>query len=303
MRFMAKKRTVVALFFLLLSLSLPLASPASARDIDPIVGTAWLAEHLGDPGLVILDIRKVEEYRAGHIPGAVSGYYGVWVHAAEGMRTEYPAPDELFDAIGALGIGQNSRVVIVCRTHHCFYQVMAPRVLCTLMYAGLENIAILDGGHDAWAREQRPVSVAPVTPKRTVYRGRLNTTMRAAKNYLAGRLGKASVVDVREAALFSGGKKQPFVKRAGHIPGAVNLPASAAYTERGTFKTREELRALATQALGEDRAREVITYCDSGRCCPTWAFLLSQVLGYEHVKLYDGSLEEWTRDPELPLAQ
>ncbi|HAR96703.1 MAG TPA: hypothetical protein DCR97_12195 [Deltaproteobacteria bacterium] len=297
-----KVRKPVLLTLLLFSIVL-FCPPVSARDINPIVSTEWLSANLGNPRLVMIDIRKPEEYREGHIPGAVSAYYGMWVSASQERHTEYPPQDDLFDAVGDLGITADSIVVIICKTYACFYQVMAPRVLCTLQYAGVENVCILDGGHDKWVREKRGLSSEWVRPKRTIYQGRLNKALHVEKEYVAGRLGKATFVDVREAVLFGGEKKQEFVKRYGRIPGSVNLPASGAYTELGTFKKKEELEALAAKVVGTDRSKEIITYCDAGKCCPTWAFILSQVLGYKNVRLYDGSFEEWTKDPSLPVAR
>ena len=289
--------------FLLFSLVLLLPSFASAHETDPIVSTEWLAANLNNPRLVLIDIRKPEEYQEGHIPGAISAYYGMWVSAKEKRHTEYPPEDDLFDSIGGLGIRSDSHVVIVCKTYHCFYQVMAPRVLCTLQYAGLENVSILDGGHEKWVREQRALSKEPVKPKKAIYRGKLNKELHVEKGYVASRFGRATFVDVREPALFSGEKKQEFVERAGRIPGAVNLPASEAYTKLGTFKTKGELEAIATKVVGTDKSKEIITYCDAGKCCPTWAFILSHVLGYRNVRLYDGSFEEWTKDPLLPVIR
>jgi len=80
----------------------------------------------------------------------------------------------------------------------------------------------------------------------------------------------------------------------------VNLPASAVYTKLGTFKKKEDLEILA---VGKDKSKEIITYCDAGKCCPTWAFILTRVLGYKNVRLYDGSFEEWTKDLSLPVSR
>ncbi len=88
---------------------------------------------------------------------------------------------------------------------------------------------------------------------------------------------------------------------AGRIPGTVNLPAATAHPKQGNFKSWEELERLTVAAVGKDRTKEIITYCDAGKCCPTWAFILSRVSGYGNVKLYDGSCEEWTKDPSLPV--
>jgi thiosulfate/3-mercaptopyruvate sulfurtransferase len=293
----------LSLSLLILFLMPLLISQALANDIAPIVSTEWLAANLNNPQVVALDIRKIEDYQEGHIPGAVSAYYGIWAAPKEGRHTEYPPEDDLFDTIGDLGLGQDSIVVIVCKTYHCFYQVMAPRVLCTLQYAGLKNLSILDGGQEKWVEEGRSLSVEPAKPKKTIYKGKLNRGLHVEKDYVASRLGKATFVDVREPVLFSGAKKQDFVEKAGHIPGAVNLPASAAYTKLGTFKSKEELAALAAAVVGKDKSKEIITYCDAGKCCPTWAFILTRVLGYNNVRLYDGSFEEWTKDSSLPVSR
>jgi thiosulfate/3-mercaptopyruvate sulfurtransferase len=288
---------------LLLLLTLILLPQVLAHDIDPIVSTEWLAANLNNPKVVALDIRKIEDYQEGHIPGAVSAYYGIWAAPKEGRHTELPPEDDLFDTIGDLGLQPDSIVVIVCKTYHCFYQVMAPRVLCTLQYAGLGNLSILDGGQEKWVKEGRPLSTEPVKPKKTTYRGKLNKELHVEKDYVVSRFGKATFVDVREPVLFGGTKKQDFVEKAGHIPGAVNLPASSAYTKLGTFKKKEDLEILAVTAVGKDKSKELITYCDAGKCCPTWAFILTRVLGYKNVRLYDGSFEEWTKDSSLPVSR
>lgn len=103
------------------------------------------------------------------------------------------------------------------------------------------------------------------------------------KDYVVNRFGKATFVDVREPALFSGSRKQEFIGKEGRIPGAVNLPAEAAYMELGTFKKKEELEALAIAAVGKDKSKETITYCDAGKSCPTLAFILKHVLGFTNV--------------------
>lgn len=296
-----KKLCLSSLLLLFITLLLP--SQFLAYDIDPIVSTEWLAANLNNPKVVGIDIRNIEDYREGHIPGAVSAYYGMWTTMKEGKHTELPPEDDLFDAVGDSGIEADSIVVIICKTYHCFYQVMAPRVLCTLQYAGLKNVSILDGGHEKWVREKRPLSTEPVKPKKTIYKGKLNKELHVEKDYVVSRFGKAIFIDVREPIFFSGTKKQEFVEKAGRIPGAVNLPASAAYTDMGTFKKKQDLEALAAAVVGKDKSKEIITYSDTGRCCPTWAFILTHVLGYKNVKVYDGSFEEWIKDPSLPVSR
>lgn len=293
------KRSLVFIIFIWLVIS----NSASAAGISPIVSSDWLGKNLKNPGLIILDIRKVEQYREGHIPGAVSAYFGIWAETHDQLRTEVPPEDDLFDAMRFVGIKADSHVVIVCQMDVCQNQLQASRVYCTLKYGGLKNVSILDGGHDQWVREKRPLSTQIVKAKKSNYTGKLNKSLLADKDYVKSRLGKAVFVDVRERPIFTGEKKQPFVERAGHIPGAINMPMTEAFTKMGLFKSRKELGDIARKRVGTDKLRDIITYCDAGKCCPTWAFILRDVLGYKSVRLYDGSFEEWSRDSKLPVTR
>ena len=256
--------------------------PASlmARDIHAIVYVDWLERNLSNSKLIVMDVRKVEEYREGHIPGAINAFYGTWV-TGKGYHTEVPREDDLFEAMGGIGIRDDSLVVIVGRMDVCQTQVECARVLCTLNYGGFDNVAMLDGGYEQWVREKKPVSTDIMKPKKTVYKGVLRKEMLADRAYVMSRLGKAVFVDVREPELYTGKTKQVYEARAGHISGAVNLPVSEAFTRLGTFKSRSELETIAVQVVGSDKSKEIVTYCDAGKCCPTWAFILREVLGYQ----------------------
>ncbi len=275
----------------------------AARDMPPIVSTEWLEKNISNPKLIILDIRKTEEYRKGHIPGAVSAYYGEWAYSREGKQMEIPYEDDLFDAMGDVGIRPDSLVAVVCNMVDCYYQVQAARVVCTLKYGGLDNVGILDGGYEKWEGEKRPISIEIFKARKTVYKGKLDKDLLADNDYVKSRLGKAVFVDVREPVLYSGQKKQAFIQKAGHIPGSVNLPASEAFARSGAFKTKDELEAIAQKVVGTSKSREIITYCDAGKCCPTWTFIFREVLGYTNVKLYDGGFEEWSKDPAMPVTR
>jgi thiosulfate/3-mercaptopyruvate sulfurtransferase len=280
--------------------SILIPASVTARDIAAIVSVDWLERNLSNPQLIVMDVRKVEEYREGHIPGAVNAYYGTWV-TGKGYHTEVPREDDLFEAMGGIGIRDDSIIVIVGRMDVCQTQVECARVLCTLEYGGFDNVAMLDGGHEQWVREKKPVSKDIVKPIKTVYRGVIRKEMLADKAYVMSRLGKAVFVDVREQELYSGKTKQVYEARAGHIPGAVNLPVSEAFTLSGTFKSRDQLEKIAVKAIGSDKTKEIVTYCDAGKCCPTWTFILRDVLGYKSVRAYVGSFEEWSNEPNLPV--
>ena len=274
-----------------------------ARDVSPIVTTAWLESNLNNPKVVILDVRKVEDYKAGHIPGAVNVFYGSWVVTRDGSRNEVPLSDDLFDTIGSAGIGPDSIVVVVSKVDAMGDRTDGTRVAWTLKYAGVENVALLDGGYNKWVSDKKALSTDMVKPKPTTYKGKISENLFANKAYVLSHVGKALVIDGREPDFYLGKNKLDFVAKAGHVAGAVNLPTSQVFTQEGTYKDKAALEAMATAVVGKDTSREIITYCDSGKVATVWAFVLSEVLGFKNVKDYDGSMEEWSKDPAAPVEQ
>jgi len=272
-----------------------------ARNLPPIVSPDWLQQHLGEPELIILDVRRVEAYREGHVPGAVNVYAGAWAYKKGPLYSERPSPEELNETIGAVGIDLSSKVVVVgsMETIREGYQTI--RVACTLLYAGIEDVAVLDGGMERWMKEKRPISLKVEKPTAKEFVGRYRTDMFADKDYIKNNIEKIILLDVREPEYFRGEKKVDCVPRPGHIPGAFNLPTSCAFKSDGTFKPKEELLVIVESVTGADHTREIVTYCDTGQCCPTWHYLLQELLGFPRVRIYDGSMQEWGADLSAPL--
>jgi thiosulfate/3-mercaptopyruvate sulfurtransferase len=273
---------------------------AAARAVDPVVSTDWLEKNLANPDLVILDVRKVEDYKAGHIPGAVSAFYGSWAIKKGELLNELPAADDIADVIGGAGIGKQSLVVIVGKTEKTPDQFDMTRVAWTLKYAGVNNTAILSGGQDQWVREKRTVSQEMVKAKAKPFKAEWNKSLFVDKAYMQAKLGKAVIVDTRAPNFYEGKEKLPFVPKMGRIKGAVNLPVGAIFTKEGLYKDKTELAALAAKAVGSDLDKEMLLYCDTGKTCTAWAFIMTEMLGYKDVKLYDGSTMEWLADPNAP---
>lgn len=287
----------------LLSLIFVLSVVSTAISAEPAVSTDWLEKNLNNPNIVIVDVRKVEEYKAGHIPSAVNIYYGSWAITKAGIRNELPAIDDLFDIIGSAGITADTHVVVVGKVDTPPDKFDMTRVAWTLKYAGVKNVSILDGGYNKWMTDKKPLSTEAVKPKEKPYKAEVNKNLIVDKDYVLSKLGKAILVDVREPEFYQGKKKLDFVAKLGRIKGAVNLPNSLAFNKDSTFKSREELEKAASAAVGTDRSKEIITYCDTGKTCTAWAIILSDMLGYKDVKIYDGSIEEWTKDPNAPFEQ
>jgi thiosulfate/3-mercaptopyruvate sulfurtransferase len=289
---------------LLVFLLLVLLSPATglAREIAPIVSTDWLIANLKNPKLIILDVRRVEDYREGHIPGALSAFYGSWAYMKNGLFASLPEKDDIDDTIGYMGIGFGNWVVVTgCMdTPRLSYQ--SARVACTLQYAGIENVALLDGGMNKWIAEKKSMSKRIERRKPNYFKGKYSGEKFADKNYVKERLGKLILLDTREREFFTGEKKMDCVPKTGHIPGAFNMPTSCAFNEDKTFRNKEELAAIVEAAAGKDRSAAIVTYCDIGQCCPTWSYLLTEVLGYTNVRLYEGAMQEWAQDADAPVT-
>ncbi len=273
------------------------------RTITPLVTTKWLAENITRPGLVAIDIRNSDEYKDGHIAGAVNAPFSSWAIEKNGLLLELPEADELFNAIGAAGIKSDSRVVVVNKTDTPFDLADAARVAYTLIYTGIKNVAVLNGGYNKWLKEKRAVSDKTFTPQKIAYKGKINKEMFISKAYVEKKLGKSIIIDARTPDAFFGVEQEPFTQRPGHIPGAACLPAPWLWTEKGTYRSIKEIRAMASGVLGRDKSREIILYCGVGGYGSTWCFVLREILGYTNVKLYNGAAQEWTADPEAPVAR
>jgi len=274
-----------------------------SKTSDPIVTTEWLKQRLGNPGLIVLDVRNNEEYQSGHIPGAVNVPFAAWTTTRNGLDLEIPETADLFKTIGSAGIKADSRVIVVHKTDNPYRLADAARVADTLLYAGADGVSILDGGQDKWVREARQLSCDLVKPEATEFRGKPDVTMLVTKDYVWERLKTAVILDTRGAEVYFGLSKETNSARPGHIPGAKCLPAPWAWNADGTYKNTDELRKMAAGVAGEPGSQEIIVYCGVGGYTSTWWFLLTQVLGYNNVRFYDGSAQDWSRDDDLPMVR
>ena len=287
-----KLKVMVGLLAVLLLL------PAAAFAGEPFVTTEWLQANLSK--VTVLDVRKVEEYNEGHIPGSINVFYGVWGIKKGVLMNELPSDDDLKDILSSAGIEPATKVVVVSKGETMPFRTDATRVAWTLRYAGVENAAVLSGGIEKWIADKKPLSKDAVKPKAKPYRGKFNKQFYANKATVMGALGKAVLADVRAPEFFKGEKKMDFVEKAGRIKGAVNLPPGLLFNADNTYKSKAEIEAAAKPIVGADLDKEIILYCDTGKVCTTWWLALHDLLGYKNVKVYDGSSMEWMADPAAP---
>jgi thiosulfate/3-mercaptopyruvate sulfurtransferase len=284
------------------------------RTIDPIVSTDWLANHSAE--VVILDIRSPADYGAGHIPGSINepfvtgfdpictGPSSNWIIGTDDcLWLQVPDVNDLFITIGNLGISRDSRVVVVTAPNPDeppFYGFAnATRVALTLIYAGVKNVAILDGGYPKWAVELRTISTVPTNATPVTYQAKVNQGMFVSVEYVRRRIGRAVIIDARDAEVYFGAAIEPYAPKEGHIPSARSLPTPWMWKLNAdgtyTYKDTETLGAMASGVIGRHKANEMIVYCGVGGYASSWWFVLTQVVGYENVKIYDGSAQEWVR--------
>lgn len=287
----------------------------------PLVDTDWLQKHASQ--VTILDVRADEKSFTGkpvyskdkktgkltlvrvggHIPGArLIDYKQIrdkrMIDGREVTRM-VPAHDKFEKVMQSAGLGAKDSIVIVSEGENNGDMTMATRLYWTLKYYGHDKLAILNGGTAAWLLDGKPVTADAPKPSRgdwraTQERREMLATSEDVANAVKSR--DAQLMDTREISQYLGTYyKKSYVYDKGHIPGAKNFP-NELLTQQDTpakFFPADQVRQLA-QTLGINTEGKIITYCNSGHLASGSWFLMSEVLGNKNVRLYDGSMHQWT---------
>jgi len=278
-------------------------------EILPLVSTEWLAAHLDDPNVRVVDIRSAVDggaraaYEEAHVPGATHTDYAKdgW-RATKGMATGLlPDTAALARLIGALGVTPSHQVVIVSAGTSAGDFSAAARVYWTFKTAGHRAVSILDGGMAAWEAEQGDESGPGAPPSQATYPVAIDNTWRCdcAAVVRAAADGSAVLLDTRSAAYFEGREKSPQALRAGRVPGSLHLDHAGAF-DKGALRLKP-LGELERMFAGVPE-RPVMSYCNTGHQAATSWFILSELLHRPGATLYDGSMSEWTEDPAREVA-
>ncbi len=260
-----------------------------------LVDTNWLALHINDRDLRIIDVRNSqEEYAAGHIPGAIHFTVNQARLALKESGFALPPDYEIEERLGQLGITKETMVV----AYDDQGGFNASRLFFTLEYAGHKKVALLNGGITKWTAEERALSKTLPQVSKTVYQVHTETQRVAPAGWIVANLGKPNLalVDARSPAEFRGEDLR--AKRGGHIPGAVNIEWTQNLTGDKTFKPADELMALYSQA-GVTKDKTIVSYCQTMHRGAVTYFTL-RLLGYPDVRGYDRSWSEWGNDLTLP---
>jgi thiosulfate/3-mercaptopyruvate sulfurtransferase len=277
---------------------------------DPrtLVSTDWLAKHLKDPDLRLLDASWYlpdadrdarAEYEEAHIPGA--RFFDIDDISDNRSDLPHMAPpvEKFMSRLRAMGVGDGHQVVV----YDGAGLLSAARVWWLFKLMGQDNVAVLDGGLPKWVAEGHPIEdMAPIPRDRHMTVRLQNQLVRDVTQVAqASKLGDPQIVDARAADRFRGDAPEPREGlRAGHIPGALNVPYATLLNDDKTFKSAAETRAIFETA-GVDLAKPVITTCGSGITAAILALALERI-GHGNWSLYDGSWAEWGMFPTLPVA-
>ncbi|MGN6753633.1 MAG: sulfurtransferase [Intrasporangium sp.] len=278
---------------------------------ERLVTTDWLAEQIeadrvgGPGGIALLESDEdVLLYATGHIPGAQKIDWHLDLN--DPVTRDYVDGERFAEVMGSRGIGRDTTIVLYGDKSNWW----AAYALWVFSLFGHEDVRLLDGGRAKWIEEGRELTKEVPTPAPVDYPvvQREDAPIRAFKEDVLEHLGKP-LVDVRSPGEFSGellhmpDYPQEGAMRGGHIPGAKSVPWARAANEDGTFKSREELEAIYLQEQGLSPEDNVIAYCRIGeRSSHTW-FVLTQLLGFDKVRNYDGSWTEWGNSVRVPIER
>ena len=279
---------------------------ADFPDSQSLVSAQWVADHGGDANVRLVEVDvDTTAYEQGHIAGAVGWNWQTQLQ--QSVQRDLISKAELETLLGSSGIDNSTTVVVYGDNNNWF----AAWAYWQLTYYGHSDVRLMNGGRAKWVADGRPLTTEVPNPQSKSYTaGTLNENIRAYRDYVLQTTGSGNValVDVRSPDEFSGkllappALPQEGAQRGGHIPGAANIPWGTAVDEDGTFKSVDDLKAIYG-GKGIDGGQETIAYCRIGeRSSHTW-FVLSELLGYQNVRNYDGSWTEWGSIVGAPIEK
>jgi thiosulfate/3-mercaptopyruvate sulfurtransferase len=274
---------------------------------QPLVSTDWVAENLATPGvrLVEIDVDTSTYAEQGHLPNAVPFNWSLQLQ--DQVARDIISRENFEALLSDAGITNQDHVVIYGDQNNWF----AAYAFWLFKYYGHASVSLMNGGRKRWGLDGREfVNEVPNFPTSKYHVTKVNAHLRADRKFILDRLenGSFALVDVRSPDEYAGKIIAPpgmteTAQRAGHIPGASNIPWSKAVNEDGTYRSADELRALYSDQGVDGSTQDIVAYCRIGeRSSHSW-FALTYILGYPNVRNYDGSWTEWGNLIGAPIRQ
>lgn len=279
-----------------------LAAAGASFAAQPLIDPAELKAQLGHADVRVIDIRDPQAFAAQHIPGAVNAPYGKWRGPATNPGELPPLP-KLTELVRSLGLTPATHAVVVSSGSNASDFGAAARVYWTLKVLGLKDLSLLNGGVQAWADAKLPQDKAVATVAPSSYSPQLDTSLIATREEVAQDVAKGSavLVDARPKNFFEGETRAPAAKVPGTLQGAVNVEYSKFFDGESSGVLHADRARAASTVL--DPKKETVAFCNTGHWASTDWFVMSELLGQKNVKLYPGSMVDWTQAPEpLPMA-
>ncbi|MEP0943680.1 MAG: sulfurtransferase [Rhizobiaceae bacterium] len=283
-------------------------STSAFADGGPLVSVDWLSANKN--AVDIVDVRSKiglkdgQGYAAGHIPGAVQADYlkAGWRTARDGVVGLLPESSALEALLSKLGVANDDHVVLVSSGNNATDFGSAARVYWTLKQLGHDKVSILEGGQKAWESAGNQLSTKAVTPVATSYKANVVAKLNVSLNEVKAsyKSSDVQVLDGRPDKQFIGETKHAKAARAGRIPQSVNLDNHKFFKKESASLLDKAALSKVASLVSDDKP--VISYCNTGHWASTNWFVLSEVLGKKNVRVYDGSMVEWSAKPELPIA-
>jgi len=288
----------------LITLALCLGSSGWALAAAPLLTPAALAPLLKQADVRVIDIRDPKGFAAGHVAGAVNAPYGLWRGPATNPG-ELPGQDKLVALVQKLGLTPATHAVVISSGADATDFGAMARVYWTLKSLGLTELSIVNGGMQAWDAAKLPTSTAPVQVSPSSYAPTFDARWLATREDVQQhvKLSNAVLVDSRPDAFYQGKTQAPAAKMAGTLPGAVQLDFNQWFVPgSATFIDSAQAQRVAAQ-IQHAQGQDTVAFCNTGHWAATDWFGMSEVAGLPNVKLYAGSMVDWTQQPGVPLVQ
>ncbi len=284
---------------LLASLSFSLAATAA----QPLLSPTELQARLNDANVRVIDIRDAKSYAAQHIPGASNAPYGQWRGPASNPG-DLPDLAKLTTLVQSLGLSPSTHAVVGSSGADATDFGSSARVYWTLKVLGLQELSVLNGGIKAWEQAGLAQNTAAAKVVASNFAPKLDPRLIATKEEVLQHVkaNDAVLVDARPAAFFEGETRHPAAKSAGTIKGAVNMDNAKWFAPGSSSLVGVDQARQIAASSALNPAKETVSFCNTGHWAATNWFAMSEVLGQKNVKLYPGSMVEWTQDNNaLPM--
>ena len=273
-----------------------------------MVEAEWLAQNLDNNNVILVDLRKAEDYGQGHIPGSLNATYGEfgWRETVDDVVGMLPPLANINEKIGSLGITPDKHVIVIPYGKTSSDVGAAARTYWTFKVLGHDNVSLLNGGMNAWEKSGQALTAeSSVTSAAPDYPGFINDQLIIDTAGLLDHITNetATPIDARINEQWSGETKHPKARIPGAIPTAKRLPQTELVDPKtGKFVLAAEVVEVAkAHGWSPDSSLPFVSYCNTGHWAATAWFALSEIAGVSDVVLYDGSMVAWTKDDGNPL--